>query len=344
MFSFKTTGEYVGKYDLINQLPDLKEDYHWIKDVPSQSLQSSIERLDTAYKRFFRTHKSGGGYPRFASKKTFKSILFKKVSIIGNAIKLPKLGIVKIFKDSEIKGCPKTAQVIIKPNGYFINIQCEDVPLKFNNERQVIGLDMGISHFCIDSNGVFIENPKHFKKYERKLKIENRSLSRKKRGSNSWVKQCKKLSKIYSTISNSRKDFLHKESTKIAKKNHVVYMEDLKVSNMAKNTRLSKHILDCGWGTFRAMLEYKATVVRVDPRYTSQTCFECGAVDKKSRLNQAHFCCTSCGHISNADINAAQNIKRKGIALSREREAIACALALEVSKRNHVRLTSTVNS
>lgn len=327
--AYKSTGKSVSSYDLMKQLPELKKEYDWVKDVPSQTLQSSLDRLETSYKNFFRTFKKGGGFPKFAKKRKFKSILFKSVSVDGNNVALPKIGSLKMFKDSEIKGTPKTAQIIKEPTGYFICIQCENVPLRFVSENQTIGLDMGLSHFCIDSNGGFIPNPKHFKKYERRLRVENRSLARKKKGSNSWNKQCKRLATLHHTIGNVRRDFLHKESTKIAKANSFVYVEDLNIKGMTRNSNLSKHILDAGWGIFRDMLSYKTEVIRVNPKYTSQTCFECGMVDSKSRLTQSEFVCTNCGHISNADVNAAKNIKRRGTALDRKRESIGCALVLE---------------
>lgn len=327
--AYKATGKSVSSYDLMKQLPELKKEYDWIKDVPSQTLQSSLDRLETSYKNFFRNFKKGAGYPKFATKRKFKSILFKSVSVNGSFATLPKIGSLKMFKDSEIKGTPKTAQIVIEPTGFFICIQCENVPVKFVSENQTIGLDMGISHFCIDSNGGLIENPRHFKKYERTLRIENRSLARKKKGSKSWVRQSKKIARLHHTIGNVRKDFLHKESTKIAKGNSIVYMEDLNIKSMSKNKNLSKHILDAGWGMFATMLEYKTTVVRVNPKYTSQTCNECGTVDSKSRLSQSEFVCTNCGFISNADVNAAKNIKRRGTALDRKREPLGCALVLE---------------
>lgn len=326
--TYKAFGKTVSKYDLMKQLPDLK-DIDWVKDVPSQTLQAALDRLENSYHSFFKNFKKGAGYPKFASKRTYKSILLKSIKVDGNYVVIPKIGRLKIFKDSEIKGTPKTATIIIEPTGFFICIQCENVPKKFDSDSQTIGLDMGISHFCIDSNGNFIANPKHFKNYERRLRVENRSLARKKKGSNSWKRQAKKLSLLHHKIGNVRKDFLHKESTRIAKQNSIVFMEDLNIKNMSKNKKLSKHILDCGWGLFKTLLEYKTTVVKINPKYTSQTCFECGTVDSKSRISQSEFCCTSCGHISNADINAALNIKSKGVALFREREPIGCALGLE---------------
>lgn len=336
------TGKSVSSYDLMKQLPELKEEFDWIKDVPAQTLQSSLDRLEISYQNFYRNFKKGGGFPRFASKRKFKSISFKQdrniIRITNKGVNLPKIGEVKIFKDSAIIGDIKTAQIIIEPAGYFICIQCENVPLKFVSENQAIGLDMGLSHFCIDSNGNFIANPHHFKKYERKLIIGNKSLARKKKGSNSWERQAKKLARLHRTIKNTRRDFLHKESTKIAKANSVAYVEDLNIRGMVKNKSLSKHILDAGWGTFRTMLEYKTSVVGVNPIRTSQTCNECGAIDPKSRLSQSDFVCTNCGHVSNADINAAKNILSRGTALDRKREPLGCALVLESSPQKEARL------
>lgn len=320
--AYKKTGKSVHKYELMKQLSPLRKEYAWINDAPIGCLETSIERLDCAYNNFFR----GGGFPKFTSKRKCKSLKFKKVLSIGERhIKVPKIGKLKIFKDSEILGTPKQATIKIEPTGFFICIYCTDIPEKFESENQAIGLDMGISKFCVDSNGSVIDNPRHFAKYERRLRIENRSLARKNKGSNQWQNQVKKLALLYHKIGNVRKDFLHKESTKIAKSNNVVYMENLNVAGMSKNRDLSKHILDCGWSTFRTMIAYKTTVVAINPAYTSQTCFVCGCIDKKSRISQSEFVCTSCGNIDNADVNAAKNIKRQGMSLSRQREAIACA-------------------
>lgn len=317
--TYKNLGKSIHKYELMKQLTDLRKDVNWVNDVPAICLQESIEKLDTTYKNFFRNHKKGGGYPKFASKKRSKSIAFKTgfVFVKENKVKIPKIGWIKIFKDSAIIGDVKTANIKLEPTGFFINIFCENAPAKFESENQAIGLDMGISHFCVDSNGNFIANPKHFKKYEDRLRIENRSLARKKKGSQSWYRQAKKLSLLHHKIGNVRKDFLQKESTKIAKANSTVYMENLNIKGMAKNKKLSKHILDCGWGMFKDMLMYKTKVIKVDPKFTSQKCNECGEIDKKSRISQSQYICTSCGGLSNADINAAKNIKSKGIALSR---------------------------
>jgi len=330
--AYKNKQISVSAYDLMKQLTDIKH-IDWIADVPSQSLQNSLERLDKSYKTFFRTCKSGGGFPKFKSKRNYKSILFKSAELNNkNKIKLPKIGELKFFKDkSPIVGKIKTAQIVIEPTGFFICIVCDEVSKNISNpnESQVIGIDMGVNHFVADSNDNFIENPRHFLKHERKLRIENRSLSRKNKGSSRWKKQVKKLSLLHHTIANVRKDFLHKESTMLSKQYHTVYLEDLSIKNMSKNKNLSKHILDCGWGMFRTMLEYKTNVFAVNPKYTSQTCNECGKKDAKNRLSQSEFVCISCGHVSNADTNAAKNILSKGIALNRKSNPLGYALVEE---------------
>lgn len=193
---------------------------------------------------------------------------------------------------------------------------------------------MGISFFASLSNDEQIENPRHFLKYQSKLRIENRALARKKRLSKSWRKQKDRVSKLHEKIRNVRNDFLQKQSSLIINKFGFICVEDLNVKNMVKFGHLSKHIADCGWSSFFNILGYKSEwngneFIRVNPKYTSQTCSHCGATDKLSRQSQSKFVCTSCGSESNADINASKNILSRGTALYREREALACALVEE---------------
>lgn len=314
----------VHRFELSRQVTEIR-DIPWIQDVPIQCLQDSIKRLDYAYKKFFSTCHKGGGFPRFKSKRDKQSISFKYVSAKGDHVKLCKIGNLKMVKDKRIIGIPKVATVFKDITGYYVCITCADVTKNIQNkdENQVIGLDMGVTHFCVDSNGNFTENPRHFKKYERQLRIENRSLARKRKGSANWKKQVRKLSVVHNKIGNVRKDFLHKLSTNYAKACHTVFIEDLNINGMVKNERLSMHILDAGWGEFRRMLEYKTNIVAIDPKHTSQTCNDCGAKDAKSRVSQSKFVCTSCGAESNADENAAKNILSRGTAHVRERKAIA---------------------
>ncbi len=159
---YSATGKGIHKYELMKQVTQVRKDVTWIEDVPADCLTKVIERLDFAYQRFFKGFKKGFGFPKFASKRTFKSIPFKQVSVNGNTCKLHKVGVLIMVKDSPIIGTPNTCCIIKEPTGYFICIECKNVLPKFSSENQTIGLDMGISHFCIDSNGQFIANPQHF--------------------------------------------------------------------------------------------------------------------------------------------------------------------------------------
>ena len=310
-------------YDLQKQITDLKKEFLFISNVPSQTLQDVIERLDKSYKSFYK----GGGYPKWAKKHKYNSLTFKAVSQVSDYVfKLPKIGNVTIFKDRIIQGELRLATITKCNDKYYISIVTKQEKKEQSkaNENQV-GIDMGISFFATLSNGTQIENPRHFLKGQFKLRIENRSLARKKKGSNSWLNQKKRLTTLHSKISAIRKDFLHKNSSLLVNEFGLISVEDLKVKNMVKNHKLSKSISDCGWSMFFDMLEYKSNwnnvkFVKIDPRYTSQTCNHCGETDKFSRISQSKFVCSTCGTKSNADINASKNILGKGIALIRQRE------------------------
>ena len=231
-----------------------------------------------------------------------------------------------MVRDAPVHGTPKTAQIVIEPTGIFICIQCELPDQKLCSENQAaVGIDLGISHFCILSDGSLVENPKHFGYYRRRLRQVNRFLARKKKGSKGWKCQAKQVARSHHRIANARRDFPHKTSTLIAKSYFTVYVEELNIRGMSKNPHLSRHILDAGWGMFVQMLAYKTCVVKVPAPYTSQACNSCGATDVRSRVSQSQFLCIHCGHAAHADVNAAKNILSRGAALVRQSEAVACA-------------------
>lgn len=325
--AYNSASVSLSKFEMIKQLTSLK-DVPWIKDVPCHTLQNVIERLDSAYNSFFKK----GGFPKWAKKDQYNSILFKSVRWEDSTFILPKIGKVKIFKDRHPKGKLKTASIVKIQNQYFIciNAEVESENLYPTSENQTIGLDMGITYFLVDSDGCFVENPRIFKSFERQLRIENRSLARKKKGSNSRQTQKERLLRLYSKITNVRKNFLHNISTQYIRSNTLILAENLKVKNMVKFGNLSKHILDASWSSFFFMLNYKAKLyekvfVQINPAYTSQKCSSCGNVTKENRLTQSQFKCVSCGHQQNADLNAAQNILSEGIAQYRQRETLVCA-------------------
>lgn len=325
--SWRKRRKNVSAYDLMKQLTEIRNEYDWVRDCPIGTQQDAIERMDKAYKTFF----VGRGFPRWAKKGSYSSVTFKHLPIFQNGqIYIPKIGKVSVFKDRPFVGKVKRATVSVKNGKFYISIltKQERVPMPANENQ--VGLDMGIAFFCSTSNGQQISNPRFTLANERKLRIRQRSLSRKIKGSTRWKKQRLLVGKAQEKIANQRRDFLHKVSTPLILSNGLIAVEDLNVTGMMRNAKLAKHIADVSWGEFFRQLEYKSdwygrAFVKVDPKYTSQTCNACGVKNKKSRISQAEFVCQDCGNVSNADVNAAQNILSQGMALYRQRMAIAKA-------------------
>jgi len=317
-------GLKLSAYDLNKQLTEAKKALPWISDINSQTLQGVILQLDLAYQNFFSKRTK---YPKWASKKTWKSFVFNQGNITATnpkgslkqtdkGFKLPSFGEVKVSNNRKIDGQIKNARLIKKADGIYLHVTAEvpDKPLN-TNENQV-GIDMGIKYFLVTSDGEFIENPKFLGKQLKKLRIEQRKLSRKyhksvKVQSKNFYKQANVVARLHKKVTDARKDFLHKTSTYLAKEYGTVYHEDLKITKMVKSN-LSRHIYDVSWGTFFEMLKYKTKVVRVNPAYTSQKCSSCGHTCKENRVTQSIFKCVACGHEENADLNAAQNILKLG--------------------------------
>ena len=319
----------VSKYDQYNQLPFIKKDFPFISKVYSDTLQDVLDRVDKSYQTFFR----GGGYPKFAKKGVFKSFTFKRhFTVEDTFIKLPKLGKMKYFNSRHIIGEVKTATIIKEDNGWFICIVA-----KTNNEienievdnQNPIGIDMGATRFAALSNNTFIDSPKFQEPFQKDLRVLQRKLSRQKKGSNSREKTKTKIRKIYKKILNQRLDFLHKTSTCFTDVYSAIYIEDLSLQKMQQQGLIfvNKSMSDKGFSNFKLLLTYKLKergkfLGLVNPAYTSQTCNRCQKTDSKSRISQSEFVCTSCGEISNADINAAKNILSKGITESTKRKTL----------------------
>ena len=310
----------VSKYDQYNQLPELKNQFPWFKEVYSDTIQEVLDRLEKTYQNFFR----GGGFPKYSKKGEYNSFTFKRsFKVNKKTIKLPKIGEVKYYNSRSIVGIPKTATIIREDNQWFICITAEyETPfetIEIDNQNP-IGCDMGGVRFLALSNSTFIDSPEFLKPFENDLRVLQRKLSRQKKGSNSREKTKQKIRKIYKKISNRRLDFLHKVSTNLSDDYSAVYIEDLKLQKMQQNgfSNINKMMSDKCFGNFKLLLSYKLKergkhLGLVNPAYTSQTCNACGTVDKKSRISQAEFVCTSCGNIDLADINASKIICSKKI-------------------------------
>lgn len=339
-------GININYYDLAKQLTEAKKEVSFIKQVNSQSLQSVIERLENSWKQYFRKLKDGSidkekskyiekktknggkikynklknfGKPEWAKKGKFKTINFKNTNnslretIKG--FKLPTFGEVKVFnKKYKINGKIKQAKLTLEADGLYLNVivECEN-KIRENQSDNVVAVDMGIKYFLTTSDGEFINNPRYFFKFLKQLRVEQRSLQRKyryksKNQSKNFEKQRKVIARLYQKIARTRKDFLHKLSSKLANTYSTVVIEDLKVSEMVRNTKYSKHISDVAWSMFFELLSSKTNVVRINPAYSSQECSKCGHTHKDNRPTQSLFECVKCGHTENADLNGANTL------------------------------------
>lgn len=318
------SGVILSGFTLSNQLTEAKKELPWIAKVNAQTLQAVIGQLDGAFQNFFSGKSK---YPKWASKKSWRSFEFKQVNTrptnpkgtlrqTDKGFKLPSFGEVKVFNNRIIDGKIKIARLIKKADGIYLNVTAE-VPDKVHctNENQV-GIDVGIKYFAVTSDAEFIDNPKFLTKQLKKLRVEQRKLSRKfKKGvkvqSKNFYKQANVVARLHKKVTDARKDFLHKTSTSLSCKYNTIFHEDLDTQDMVKS-KYSFNVSEVGWGSFFQMLSYKTNVIKVNPAYTSQTCSCCGHVDKDNRKTQDKFKCTSCGHTENADFNAAKNILKAG--------------------------------
>lgn len=327
IYYYEATGKSIRKYDQYNQLPELKKEFTFLKDLHSDVIQEVLDRLQKSYDNFF----GGSGFPKWAKKGFYNSFTFKRnVKVFQNTIKFPKIGEVRYYNSRKIEGVVKTATIKKELDGWFVCITAETTvpPVTIDNSH-AIGIDLGVAVFSSHSDGSTIESPKFLEPNLKKLRVLQRKLARQVKGSNKREVTKRSIQKLHAKITRQREDFLHKHSTKIADKYSACYMEDLKLQNMTKlNSTLSRRLLDLGFYKFRTNLEYKfkersKMFLVVPPHYTSQDCSACGERDKKSRVSQSEYVCTSCGHTENADINAAKNIKDRGAILSTKRKVLA---------------------
>jgi len=309
-------GVSINYYNLSKQLTEAKKEFEWLRLVNAKSLQAILERLEAGYKKFFSDLKKGvkTSKPKFAKKDRWNSLPFKSIKALDNCFELPKFGKVRVFKFKAPKGDLRTASIVKEADGLYLKVVVKQ-ETQIRENQSICAIDMGITFFLTTSDGEFVDNPKHLFKHLKQLRIENRKLSRMKKGGSNWKKQVKVLKKLYQKVSRVRKDFLHKQSRKLANGYGTVIIEDLNIKGMSKNKRLSKHILDCGWGTFFSLLEYKTNVIRVNPIYSSQECSKCGHTSKENRKTQSLFECVKCGFTENADFQATLNLLQRGQSL-----------------------------
>ena len=315
------------KYDMDSRLKTLKEEHPWLRNVNSQALQAATFNLERAFTRFFRERK---GFPKFKSKKfskpSFTNPQFCSVDFDKGTISIPKAKNVKAVLHRRFDGKVKCVTISKSATGkYYASVLVETeekIPVKPEPSKdRSIGIDLGLTHFAITSDGEKIDNPRFLRKSEERLRRLQRRFSRMTKGSNNRSKQRAKLAKLHEKVSNQRKDFLHQVSHSLVNESQVdaLCIEDLNTKGMLQNRRLAKSISDVGWGMFRSFLQYKCDwsgkwlldIGRFEP--SSKTCSSCGYVNRELKLKDRRWLCP-CGAQHDRDVNAAINIK--GMAFS----------------------------
>lgn len=330
---YETSKETMGYAVCSAQLTQLKREpeFVWLQEVDSTALQSSLKALDNAYQNFFRRVKKGEkpGFPKFKSKKSNRKSYQSKcgrgnIAVLDRHVKLPKLGLVRCAVSRPVEGRILSATVSQVPSGkYYVSILCTEVEaVQQPSTGAVLGLDLGLRDFAVDSNLRRYPNLEFLARSETALARAQRRLSRKTIGSANREKARLRVARLHERVSNQRADMLHKLSSQLVREHDVLCVEDLSVQRMLKQPYLAKQIQDAAWGEFLRMLEYKCRwqhkpLVKVDKFFPStMLCSECGFKNEKLRnAYRPEWICPNCGCVRDIDFNAAQNILAEGLRL-----------------------------
>jgi len=318
ILAYGMAGKTINYYEQKRELVKVKDELPEYSDVYSHALQDVVSRLDKAYKAFFRRVKKGetAGFPRFKGRNRFNSVTYDRYGFRlrenGN-LYATGIGTIRMFKHREIVGMPKTCTIKRDAVGDWwatITATIPDVPKR--EPKTAIGIDVGLKNLAMLSTGERIEPPKLLMASEEKIKIIQKGVSRKVKGSNNRRKCVRRLAKAHRRVERQRDDYLHKASRSLALKADTIVFENLNINGMLKNHHLAKSIGDAGWGKLMQYTAYKAeeaggSVVFVNPNGTSQICSRCGEMVRKSLAERVHVC-TKCGFSTDRDLNASLNI------------------------------------
>jgi len=318
---YKKTGKGLSAFDSMKLITSAKlaTDTLWLTQADSQVLQQKTRDVETAYKNFF---KGLAGYPNFKRKHDVQSIRYpQRVKFNDNKTYLPKVGHVKTVFHRPLEGKQKSTTVSKTKTGkYFVAVLCEiELDIKVH-EGPSVGIDLGLKDFYITSEGTKVAHPKLLKKSEREVKIAQRKLSKKRKGSANRNKARLRLALKHERLANSRKDFLHKQSAFLTSKYSFIGTESLRVRNMMRNHCLAKSIGDSGWSEFVRQLGYKSawkggTVFKIGTFFpSSKTCNNCGYINNNLKLSDRNWLCPECQTTLDRDINAALNILKEATA------------------------------
>src|SRR3989449_28063 len=325
--------ERIGYHELSARLTRLKQqdDHVWLNEVSCVPPQQALRHLEKAFKNFFEGR---ANYPTFKSRHGEQSAEYTTSAFKwdGQQLTLAKMDepLTLIWSRPLPDGCKPTTVTVTKDTAgrYFVSILVEEdiKPLPAVNKQ--VGLDLGLKSMVITSDGHTYGNPKFFHQEEKKLAKAGRRLSKKKKGSQNRTKARLKVARIHARISDRRRDYQHKLSTRLIRENQTICVESLAVKNMVKNPSLAKAIHDVGWGEFVRQLEYKAawygrTLVKIDKWYPScKRCFDCGHMLDSLTLDVREWTCPECGVHHDRDINAARNILAVGLTVNACGEAV----------------------
>jgi len=324
--AWETEKKSISRYDQSNTLKSLKQEYPFLSDIHSQTLQDVSTRIDLAFGAFFRRVKAGGekpGYPRFRGKFRYDSFTYPQsgFKLLKNVVRLSKIGGIKIKLHRPIEGVIKTCAIRRTLTGkWFVTFACniDHKPIKQPIDPS-IGIDMGLEHFVTLSNGEHIKNPRFFRKEEWALAKAQRKLSAQEKATIARRKARKVVARVHERIKWKRHNFTHQLSRKLVNRFNAIVVEDLSINDMQKdNFRcINKSIGDAAWRMFLECLRYKAEwagihYIQVNPAYTSQTCSKCGN-RHKLELSDRMYHCPCCDLSLNRDVNAAINIITLGL-------------------------------
>ena len=314
------------------ELAELKktEEYSFLQEADSISLQQSLRHLDNAFQNFFRQPKTG--FPRFKSKKrntnSYSTVCTNgNISIHHGYLRLPKVGNVKMKQHRNIPDNYKLKSVTVSQNSsgkYFASIlfEYEDEIIK-RDFKSFLGLDFSMHELYVDSNGNCPQFPRYYRLSEKKLKREQRKLSKMQKDSSNRNKQRIRISKLHEKIANQRKDFLHKQSRQIANVYDCVCIENLNMKAMSQSLNFGKSVSDNSWGMFMVFLKYKLEeagkrLVKIDKFFaSSQLCSVCGYQNSETKdLSVREWICPCCKTHHNRDVNAAVNIRNEGMRIA----------------------------
>ncbi|MEU4479426.1 RNA-guided endonuclease TnpB family protein [Micromonospora sp. NPDC023966] len=299
----------------------------WLGEVSAVVLQQALADLNAAYRNFFASvsgRRKGRKVPppRFRSRKdnrqTIRFTANARFRVQGNGrLRLPKIGDIEVRWSRPLPATPSSVTVIRDASGrYFASFVVEATGQPLPPIRTEVGIDLGLTHFAVLSDGTKVTSPRFLRRAARKLRRLQQALCRKQRGSSNRKKAVVKVARAHARVADARRDWQHKLSTQIIRDSQAVYVEDLCVSGLAR-TRMAKSVYDAGWSQFVHMLEYKAArhgrvfakINRFTP--TSQTCSRCGRIDGRKPLNVRAWTCP-CGAAHDRDVNAAINVLAAG--------------------------------